>query len=144
MGNQTDSFDDVIWSDETSAQLETHHRFCCRKEGMKPQPKHPVKVHVWAENEVTGVCIFEGKMDVILYYIILRKTFLPFIEAKFPPPTSHRFMQDNDSKHCSKYDQRFYEEVGINWWRTPPELPDLNLIENLRHEMKDYLRREID
>ena len=45
-------FHNVIWSDETSVQMETHRRFCCRKKGQKPHykphPKHPVKVHVWA------------------------------------------------------------------------------------------------
>ena len=121
--NQTDAFDDVIWSDETSVQLDTHRRFCCRKEGMKPRPKprpkHPIKVHVWAgisKKGATGVCIFEGKMDATLYCEILRQTLLPFIQARFPTPMSHRFMQDNDPKHCSRQAQRFYEEVGINWW----------------------------
>ena len=50
-------------------------------------------------------------------------------------------MQDNDPKHCSEYAQRFYVEVEINWWRTPPELSDINPIENLWHELKEYLRR---
>ena len=47
-----DNFNDVIWTDETSVQLEAHRSFCYRKEGMKPRPKprpkHPIKVHVWA------------------------------------------------------------------------------------------------
>ena len=69
--NMKMEFDNVIWTDETSIQLETHRRFCCRKLGQaaKPKPryyyhsyccnnnnyyyflyrpKHPVKVHVWA------------------------------------------------------------------------------------------------
>ena len=33
--------------------------------------------------------------------------------------------------------------VGINWWRTPPELPDANPIENLWHELKEFIRREV-
>ena len=49
-------------------------------------------------------------------------------------------MQDNNPKHYSRAAQRFYDEVGINWWRIPPESPDLNPIENLRHELKDHLR----
>ncbi len=46
-----DSFNDVIWTDETSVQFETHRRFCCRKNSQKPRnkprPKYHVKVHVW-------------------------------------------------------------------------------------------------
>ena len=48
--NIGDNFDDVIWSDESSIQLDCHRRYCCRKEGQrprpKPRPKHPTKVHV--------------------------------------------------------------------------------------------------
>ena len=31
----------------------------------------------------------------------------------------------------------------MNWWRTPAESPDLNPIENLSHELKEYMRREV-
>ena len=34
-----DSFDNVIFTDEFSVQIETHRQFCCRKEGEAPQPK---------------------------------------------------------------------------------------------------------
>ena len=68
-------------------------------------------------------------MDAILYCEILRRTLLPFLEEKFP--TSYKFMQDNDPKHCSQMAQNFYSEVRINWWRTPPESQDINPIENL-------------
>ncbi len=73
-----DSFLDVIWSDETSVQLETHRRFCCRKKSQKPRnkprPKHPVKVHVWGGiswNGATNVCIFDGIMNAERYTNIL-------------------------------------------------------------------------
>ena len=55
-------------------------------------------------------------------------------------PNGHRFQQDNDLKPCSLLAREFYKEMGINWWPTPPELPDLNPIENLWHEMKEYVR----
>ena len=32
-----DDFDDVIWTDECSVQLQTHRRFCCRKEEKRPR-----------------------------------------------------------------------------------------------------------
>jgi len=42
----------------------------------------------------------------------------------------------NDPKHTSRRSREFFEEKGINWWRTPPENPDANQIENLWHELK--------
>ena len=45
-------FEDIIWTDETSVQMDTHRHFCCRKKSQKPRCKprlkHPVKVNVWA------------------------------------------------------------------------------------------------
>ena len=37
----------------------------------------------------------------------------------------------------------YLSESNINWWKTAPESPDLNPIENLWHEVKEYLRREV-
>ena len=48
-------------------------------------------------------------------------------------------MQDNDPKHCFWAAQRFYDEMGVNWWCTPLESPDLSPIENLWYELKDHL-----
>ena len=85
--NLDNNFDDVIWSEESSIQLDCHKQYCCRKEGKKPcpkpRPKHPTKVHVWAginKKGATRICIFEGTMDATLYCEILRRTFLPFLQ----------------------------------------------------------------
>ena len=108
------------------------------------RPKHPVKVHVWGAISLKGpakLCIFDGIMDSPLYVNILETTLLPFLARKFP--TSHCFMADNDPKHTSKLAQQFLNEKQVSWWRTPAESPDLNPIENLWHELKEYIRREV-
>ena len=69
------------------------------------------------------------------------ESLMPFIRAVYP--NGHCFMQDNDPKHCSKLAKACYKESGINWWPTPPESPYLNPIENLWHELKEYIRREV-
>ena len=126
----------VIWSNETTVQLESHQCFCCRKKGQKPhykpQPKHPTKVHVWGGiswNGSTNVCIFDGIMTAEMYIDILTRCLVPFCWKVYPD--GHRFMQDNDPKHTSRRAQKFFEDNNINWWRTYPESPDANPIENL-------------
>ena len=37
--NLHNDFNDVIWNDETTVQLESHRRFACRKRGEPPRPK---------------------------------------------------------------------------------------------------------
>jgi hypothetical protein len=112
LGEASTGFEDVIWTDETTVQLESYRRFCCRKRGgrpkNKPRAKHPVKVHVWAGISLkgrTGICIFDGTMDEAL---------LPFVQETFPSGYC-RFMQDNDPKHTSRYSQEFFMSQGIYW-----------------------------
>ena len=40
-----DTFENVAWTDECTVQLESHKRFCCRKQGELPKPK-PRYAHV--------------------------------------------------------------------------------------------------
>ena len=72
-----------------------------------------------------------------------QKTLVPFLAANYSPPSTHRFIQDNDPKHISRIAQEFYSKQGINWWKTPLESTDMNPIKNLWHELKEFFRREI-
>ena len=84
--------------------------------------------------------MFTGIMKATRYTDILDASLVPFLEEHFPH--GHRFQQDNDPKHTSRWAQDYFENKKINWWRTPPSSQDLNPIENVWGSMKEYLRRE--
>ena len=76
-------------------------------------------------------------MNAELFVKILDKILVPFVEKVYPE--GHKFMQDNDPKHSSNMAKQWLEDKSINWWKTPAESPDLNPIENLWHELKEYI-----
>ena len=112
---------DVIFSDESSVQLESSRKTSYHKVGQPSRlcarPKHPAKVHVWAGISACGatqIVVFTGILNATRYTDILDAALLPFIENHYP--TDHRFQQDNDPKHTRRWAQQYFEENNINWW----------------------------
>ena len=140
-----ETFNDVIFTDESTIQLEHHSRLCFRKRrqprSLKQRAKHPVKIHVWggiSKRGATKIIMFTGIMDAPRLKQILEVGLLPFIQEVYPD--GHRLYQDNDPKHTSICVSDFFEDNGVVWWPTPPESPDLNPIELIWGSLKQYLR----
>ena len=139
---EKEMFDDVIFTDESSFQVEYHSRRAYRRIGepriLRPKPKHSAKVHVWggiSKRSATEIVLFKTNMTATRYTTILDAA---FIRSSFSD--SHRLLQDNDPKHTSRWVQWYFQENEINWWPTPPESPDLNPIELVWESMKEAVR----
>ena len=87
----------------------------------------------WGNKEV----VFTGTLTATRYVDILDAALLPFLDTVYPD--GHRFQQDNDPKHTSRYAKDYIDEKGINWFKIPASSPDLNPIELIWHALKDYL-----
>ena len=85
--------------------------------------------------------IFSGILTATRYTDILDAALIPLLESKFTD--GHRFQQDNDPKHTSRWAKEYFVQKNINWFRTPASSPDLNPIENIWGSMKEYLRSTV-
>jgi len=103
------------------------------------------QVFVWggiSRRGSTPLAIFAGTMESDFFYNdILNNCLLSFIAQKYPD--HHRLFQDNDPKHTSQATAVFMQEKGINWWKSPAESPDINVVENIWAEMKFHIRTKV-
>ena len=153
-----EEFNDVVFTDETSIQIERNATMSFKKISHNEEnnmtleipppvgvrPKHPLKVHAWAgisRRGATNIVLFNGIMDAKFYCSILTDVLSPWIKRKFPE--GHRLQADNDPKHTSRLALKTLADERINWWRTPPESPDLNPIELVWHQLKQHLRQHV-
>ena len=134
-----ETFGDVIFSDECTVQPDSHSKLFFRKIGqprkLKPKPKHPFKVHVWAGISVRGatkLVIFSGIMTSIRYCELLDAALLRSITSMFLD--GHRLTTPSMPALTPETSCK-----GVKWWKTPAESPDLNPIENVWAALKAFL-----
>ena len=123
-----EKFEDVIFTDECTVQLENHNRLCFRQLGqprrLKQRGKHPIKMHIWEgilARGATNIIIFTGIINARHLETVLEVGLLPFIRKRFP--TGHRLRHDNDPKHASERIEIFFQENDVNWCPFPLNRP---------------------
>ena len=128
-------------------QLENNGTFSYRKVGEPPRPKarakHPYKVMVWAgisRKGATNICLLNKSMNSSVYQVVLQSHLVPFLQEHLPDGS---LQQDNAPCHVSKATQKFLKNNSIPLFKTPPESPDCNPIENLWHELKHFMRTTV-
>lgn len=139
-----ENFNDVMFTNECTIQLEHHSCLCFRKRFqprlLKQRAKHPIKIHIWggiSKRGATNVIMFTGLINAERLCTVLQAGLVPFIRRVYPD--GHRLYQDNDPKHASRLIEDFFDENRVKWWATPPESLDLNPIELVWGSLKQYL-----
>lgn len=54
--------------------------------------------------------------------------------------TDYTRIMTRSTQVTTRYIQGFFQKKGINWWKCPAEIPDLNPIEKVWGTMKIFLR----
>ncbi|RNA26643.1 Transposable element Tcb2 transposase [Brachionus plicatilis] len=124
-----ESFENYIFVDETMIRLNSFPLYHMRR--IKIQI--PIKLNIWAGIS-TKFVLFQSNLNRFGDKFLLDKHLYPFLVEKFNCQCV--LFQDNDSKHDSRLCVNYLTEKNINW--TPANSPDINVIELLWHDLKDY------
>ena len=74
---EVDHFDNILWSDKCSVQLNHHGRLCFKKikqpTNLKPRPKHPPKVYSGLPSQSEEPLQYTGRKEH--FFLLLAKSF---------------------------------------------------------------------
>lgn len=121
-------------------KTEAFHKDC-----LKRTVKFPKGVMIWGCVSVNGVGkmqFVDGLINAAKYQEILQNNLIPVLEQlkNANPSTNFVFQQDGASCHTAKTTKGWFGEHNISVLSWPSNSPDLNIIENVWHQMKKELR----
>ena len=110
MIDEREDFQDVIWTDESSVMIDPYNRKCYRKVGQARKLK--LSRNILLRLTFGGEYHLEGQHVRTYYYLLsdhgfykicrnIKTGLVSFVQKVYPK--GHKFQQDNDPKHCSKY-----------------------------------------
>ena len=93
--DENECFENVIFTDESTFQLESYRRKCFQKKTprkLKYKHKHPPKIHVWggiSKQGATHLVMFGGIMTATRYGDIISASLVPFVRKTYPDGHRH-------------------------------------------------------
>lgn len=110
---------------------------------LKRTVKFATGLMVWGCMSAAGLgnlSFIDGTVNAPKYQEILKQHLIPSVKRLVPPGRTFMFQQDNASCHTAKSTRTWFENKRITVLGWPANSPDLNVIEEVWHKMKQKLR----
>lgn len=133
-----------IWGSDGQLRVWRRENEALKEKNLRATVKHGGgSVMVWGCMSAKGpgnLHFIEGIMDQNMYLDILKQNLKQSAE-KFGLQGSFKFYQDNDPKHKAQRVKQWLLYNCPKVLETPPQSPDLNVIENLWSHLKIAIRK---
>lgn len=143
--NSKRRWDKVIFSDETSIELDRCKNRKWHPKGKRPEvgkTKFPRKIMFWSAIGIkckAPLIVLKGSVNTDKYIELLENHFLPWFRENCP--ATHIFQQDNAPAHKSKHSIAFINNQNLKLLDWPANSPDLNPIENIWSVLKNAVEK---
>lgn len=153
VGKSNEFWENVLFSDESKFNIfgSDGRKYVWRKAGQALNPKNVIPtvkhggghVMVWGCVSFHGVgklAVIESTMNAEMYVDVLRQNLLSSVQ-KLGIENSYIFQQDRDPKHTAQKTKEWLLYNVRSQLHTPPQSPDINIIENLWHKLDVEIRK---
>ena len=141
-----EDFQYSIFIDECTVSMDKNGRFQWyrsglageTRSGLKSKYKHAASVHILggiSRSGRTKLMIFSGKLNTQGFQELATEFIIPFVHEVYPE--YHRLHLDNASFHTKSSD--WFNQNGLNHFKTPAQSPDLNPIELVWNDLKYFI-----